>query len=197
MSGEPLRLTVVVGLDETDSAEARDDEARLLRRELEDAGVAEVEIAPGGGAAPGAKAGEAFDFGALAVSVAPAALTGLLALSKDWLKRRTGRTLSFSYGSGAQRIEFQYDPDKTDLNQLVAQLMQAHTAASLALGAGSRVGGDVVGGDKQTTTHTGGDSVGRDKVTHVHAAPGATVIFGSPPADQPHPEQPPAPAASD
>lgn len=198
MTSEPIRLTVTVGLQDAASDEARDDAARLLRRELEDGGVGEVALARGGNLPPGVKSAESFLFGALVLSVLPGALTTLLAISKDWAGRQAGRTLTFSYGDGDQRLEFQYDPAQTDLNQLVTQLLQAQASANqLTLGAGSQVGGDVVGGDKLSHSTVGGDSVGRDKITHIHAAPGATVILGTRPADAPPaaPVTPAAPAA--
>jgi hypothetical protein len=193
---EPLQLAVSVGVPDTDSAEARDEEARLLRRELEDAGLAEAAVASAGSAPPGTKSPEALAVGALTLSVLPGALAAVLALAHDWIARRPDRALTFSYGEGAQRIEFQYDPARTDVNQVVAQLLQAHAAAanSLAIGAGSQVGGDAVGGDKVTHTTVDGDSVGRDKVTHVHAAPGATVIIGSREAGQGQASPPAEPA---
>lgn len=195
MPSEPLRLMVTVGLDEAASAEARDDAARLLRRELEDAGVGEVDRPRVGDVPLGAKSAEAILFGALILSVLPGALAQVLAISKDWAGRGAGRTLTFSYGAGAQRVELQYDPEKTDLNQLVAQLVQAQTAANtLTLGAGSQVGGDVVGGDQVSHSTVGGDSVGRDKITHIYAEAGATVIIGQRPADAPPPD-PAAPSA--
>ncbi len=196
MLSAPLRLMVSVGLQEAASTEARDDAARLLRRELADAGVGEVALARAGDVPPGVKSAENFLFGALVLSVLPGALTTLLAVSRDWASRRAGRTLTFSYGDGDQRFEFQYDPAQTDLNQLVTQLLQAQTAANqLTLGAGSQVGGDVVGGDKVSHSTVGGDSVGRDKITHIHAAPGATVILGSRPVDEAPANPPPDHAA--
>ena len=196
MVSAPIRLMVSVGLHDAASDEARDDAARLLRRELEDASLGEVALARAGDLPPGTKSAESLVFGALVLSVLPGALATLLAISKDWAGRQAGRTLTFSYGAGAQRIDFQYDPAETDLNQLVAQLMQAQTAANqLTLGAGSQVGGDVVGGDKVSHSTVGGDSVGRDKITHIYAEPGATVILGSRPTDEP-PAAPVAPAAA-
>lgn len=184
MTGAPMQLLVSVGLEDAASDEARDEAARLLQRELEDAGVGDVDLARAGDAPDGAKSGEAFMFGALALSVFPGMLALLVAVSRDWAGRRAGRTLTFSYGAGAQRVEFQYDPATTDLNQLLPLLLQAQaTAHQLTVGAGSSIGGDLVGGDKVSHSTIGGDSVGRDKVTHIHAAPGATVIVGSAPVE--------------
>lgn len=196
MTSEPLRLLVSVGLqDAASDDEARDEAARLLRRELEEAGLGEVDLARAGDLPPGAKAGEAVLIGALALSVLPGTLALLLAVTRDWAGRRAGRTLTFSYGTGAQRVEFQYDPATTDLNQLLPLLLQAQaTANELTLGAGSRVGGDVVGGDKISHSTIGGDSIGRDQITHIHAAPGATIIVGPRPADAPALPAPPDPA---
>jgi hypothetical protein len=174
---EPMRLTVTVGLGPEASAEERDETARRLRQELEDAGLGQVQLARAGDAPPGTKSAEAFVFGALLLSLLPSTLSALAAFSRDWAGRQRGRTLTFSYGAGAQRFEFQYDPEQTDVSQLVAQLVQAQSANRLEIGAGSDIGGDVVGGDKVSTSTVGGDSVGRDKVTHVHAAPGATIII--------------------
>jgi hypothetical protein len=182
MSSEPLRLTVAVDLGEDASTEERDEAARLLRSELLDAGLGDVELARGGPVPPGAKPAETFLFGTLTVSVLPAALATLMSVARDWTGRRRGRTtLKLAYSLGEQRLELEYDPDRTDVNQLLAQLVQAQAAAgarTLAVGAGVAVGGDVIGGDKVSHVQAGGDAVGRDKITQIHVGPGATVIVG-------------------
>jgi hypothetical protein len=172
---QPLRFDLAVGLGEGAADDELDEAARRLQRELEEAGVGEVALAHAGPAPDGTKSAEALVLGGLTLAVLPGALTSAIALLRDWAGRRPGRTLLFEYGAGRQRIKLQYDPDKTDINQLVAILMQAPAAT-----AGISVGGDVVTGDKTTHTEAGGDAVGRDKLTTINVAPGATVIVNDP-----------------
>ena len=172
MATEPLRLNVAVGLGEDASTDELDEAARLLRRELVDAGLGDVELAKGGPVPSGAKPAETFLFGALTLTLLPSALAALMAVLQDWTGRRPGRTLKLTYGAGpgGQRLELEYDPDKTDVNQVLALLLQGQAAAT----ARTRVGGDMVGGDKVSTVSAGFDAVGRDKITQIHVAPGST-----------------------
>jgi hypothetical protein len=177
MAREPLRLNLAIGLGEGASAEELDEAARLLRRELVEAGVGEVELAAAGPPPDGTKSAETFLLGALTLSLLPAALTTALSVIRDWAGRRPGRTLQFEYDAGPQRLKLEYDPDKTDVNQLLALLLQAPAAEPSAH---LSVGGDVVAGDKTTHTQAGGDVVGRDKVTTIQMAPDSTLIVNDP-----------------
>jgi len=165
----PLEFNLVVHLGDDASADELDVAARQLRFELEEAGVAEVDLAPGGQLPEGAKSAEAVRIGALTLTLLPAAFAAVLAVIRDWAGRRPGRTLLFEYDTGQQRVRLEYDPDKTDVNQLLAQLAQGQ-------GARLNVGGDMVSGDKTTHNEAGGDVVGRDKLTTINVAPGSTLI---------------------
>jgi hypothetical protein len=190
MATEPLRFDLALDLGQGASPEELDDAARRLRLELEEAGVAEVELARGGPAPEGAKAGDSLRIGALTLGVLPSALGGVLAVVRDWASRRPGRTLQFEYSSGPQRIRLEYDPEKTDINQLLATLVQASAAvASADLRPG--VGGDAVMGNKTTRIQAGGDAIGRDKVTTINVAPGSTLIVNDPALGALKPAAPP------
>ncbi|MCC6188800.1 MAG: hypothetical protein IT318_07175 [Anaerolineales bacterium] len=185
MAVEPLRLRVEVGLGDDAPIEERHAAALLLGRELEDAGMVEVEPAMAGPAPPGTRSADAIVFGALMVSALPAALQTVVAVLADWARRRPERTLALEYETGGQRFTLEYDPAKTDPAQLLAVLMQAQAAPAPRA---FSVGGDLVGGDKVSHSQAGGDSVGRDKITEIHVAPGSTLILndsapGKPPAD--------------
>jgi hypothetical protein len=190
MADEPLRWNLALNLGEDASAEELDESARLLRRELEEAGVGEASLAQGGAAPAGTKAPEALLAGVLSLTMLPAAVQGLAMVLADWAGRRPGRALTLEYGTGERRLVVQYDPRQTDVQQLVAALMQAQTAEAARIA----VGGDMVTGDKVTNTQAGGDVVGRDKVTHIQVAAGATMILNdrTPPASVPGPAPLPA-----
>ncbi len=191
MAQQLLRLSVAIGLGEDASDEELDDAARRLRRELEEAGVGEVALTYAGPPPDGTKSAETLVLGGLTLAVLPGALTSAIALLRDWASRRRGRTLLFEYGAGPQQIKLEYDPDKTDINQLVALLMQTPGAEAADR---FSVGGDVVSGDKTTHTQAGVDAVGRDKLTTINVAPGATVIVYDPTAGAPKPLPPPVSA---
>ena len=196
MDGEPLRLDVAVGLGEDATAEELDEAARLLRGELADAGLGEVALADGGPAPEGTRAGGGFLAGALTLDLLPGAVGGLMALVRDWTGRRPGRTLRLAYGTGEGRLELEYDPDKTDINQVMVLLLTRTVATPAAAGASTSAGGDVVGGDKVSHVSAGADAVGRDKITEIHAAAGAVLIFNEPRVPAPKPEDPVPPDRS-
>jgi hypothetical protein len=175
MTTEPLQLSVSVSLGEDALPEELDDAARRLRQELLDAGLEEVELAEGGPVPTGAKPAETFILGALTLTLLPSMLTTLAAVVQDWTGRRPGRTLKLAYSTGDQRFELEYDPEKVDLNEVLARLVQTQ-AGSGAMAAPANVGGDMIAGDKVSNITAEGDAVGRDKVTHIHAAPGTTII---------------------
>jgi hypothetical protein len=181
LADEPLRLDVAVGLGDDASSEELDEAARLLRRELADAELGEVELAEGEPVPPGARAAEGVLVGALTLNLLPGALGALMAVIQDWTGRRRGRTLRLAYGAGEQRLELEYDPDKTDINQVMVLLLaRASAVAETAQGAGTTAGVDVVGGDKVSHVSAGADAVGRDKITEIHVAAGSTLIINDP-----------------
>jgi hypothetical protein len=178
-------LDVAVGLGEDATAEELDEAARLLRGELADAGLGEVALADGGAAPEGTRAGGGFLAGALTLDLLPGAVGGLMALVHDWTSRRPGRTLRLAYGTGEGRLELEYDPDKTDINQVMVLLLTRTAGGPAVAAAGTSAGGDVVGGDKVSHVSAGADAVGRDKITEIHAAAGAVLIFNDPRAQAP------------
>jgi len=190
MSTEPLQLSVTVGLGEDALPDEVDGAARRLRRELLDAGLEDVEMASGGPVPTGAKPAETFIIGALSLTLLPSMLTTLAAVVQDWTGRRPGRTLKLAYTAGDQRLELEYDPDKVDVNDVLARLMQAQAGSGL-MAAGANVGGDMFAGDKVSNITAEGDAVGRDKVTHIHAAPGSTIIVHESDAEAVKPVPPP------
>jgi hypothetical protein len=187
MESQPLQLNLALNLGDDASAEELDEAARRLRRELEEAGAGEARLAGGGAPPEGTKAPEALMVGMLALTMVPAAVQALAAVLSDWAARRPGRTLTLEYGAGERRLLLQYDPQKTDAQQLLAAL-SALAVAQSADAARIAVGGDVVAGNQETHNQAGADIVGRDKVTHIHAAPGATIVLNDrPPGPAPLP----------
>ena len=176
---ESLRLDVSVCLGDDASTDELDDAARLLRRELLDAGLSNVELADGGQVPSGAKSAEALVFGSLRLTLFPSAVSAVMALLHDWAGRRPGRTLKLAYGAGEKRLELEYDPEKTDINQVMALLLRPAPARRWRV-AGPSAGGDVVGGDKVSHVSAGADAVGRDKITEIHVAAGSTLIINDP-----------------
>jgi hypothetical protein len=197
MTTEPLRLNLAVDLGQDASAGELDDAARWLRQALLEAGLEDVELAAAGPLPSGAKSLEALLLGGLTLSLLPGALTTLIAVIQDWTSRRPGRTLKLAFRAGDQHVELEYDPEKTDVREVMAMLVQAQAPSGPAAHlAGATIGGDVVSGDKVSHVNADGDAVGRDKVTHVHVAPGSTLIINDPELDlqQPSPPDQPAPA---
>jgi hypothetical protein len=195
MSPDPLHLTLAVGLADDPTPDELDAAARRLRRDLLDAGLEDVALTPGGPLPDGAKSVEAFLLGGLTLTLLPSALTTLVAVIHDWTGRRKGRTLTLAFSAGDQRLEMEYDPDKTDVQQLMALLVQAQAGGgAIAPLAGAKISGDVVSGDKVSHVNAQGDAVGRDKVTHVHVAPGSTLIINDAGVEVDKPTAPDEPA---
>ena len=192
MTTEPLHLSLTVDLGEDALPDELDDAARRLRRELLDAGLEGAELAEGGPVPTGAKPAETFILGALSLTLLPSMLTTLAAVVQDWTGRRPGRTLKLAYSVGDQRLELEYDPEKVDVNEVLARLVQAQAGSGL-MAAGAHVGGDMFAGDKVSNITAEGDAVGRDKVTHIHAAPGSTIIVRESDAEVVKPIPPPDP----
>ena len=190
MADEPVRLDVTVDLGDDATAEELDEAARLLRGELAEAGLGEVALADGGPAPEGTRAAGGFLAGALTLNLLPGALGALMVMVRDWTSRRPGRTLRLAYGTGEGRLELEYDPDKTDINQVMVLLLTRTSAAVVSgpVGAGTSAGGDVVGGDKVSHVSAGADAVGRDKITEIHVAAGSVLIFNDPASMAPKPE---------
>lgn len=89
-AGSPgiVRLTLVVGrAAEGDDAEL-DQLTRQLRSELLDTDVHDVRLLREGEAPPGAKVVDPATIGALAVTLAPSAIPGLIGLVQGWLRGR-------------------------------------------------------------------------------------------------------------
>jgi hypothetical protein len=82
-------VVLVLAVDGADlNTDERADLARQLRGELLALDIVAVQPVSAGPLPPGAKAGEAIAFGALAVSLAPEIMTRLLDVVTSWLRRQ-------------------------------------------------------------------------------------------------------------
>src|SRR3712207_2776665 len=106
MSQHPLAAAIeVTGPADTDPQEM-DELARSLRQELLAAdGIDDARPATAGPAPAGSKAGEALQVGALAVSVAPVALQGVIDVVRHWSSRRPVRKVSITIGKDTLTLE--------------------------------------------------------------------------------------------
>ncbi len=94
----PLNITLIVNPDEDDE-DYRDGLARELRRECEELdGVIEAELARGGEAPDGARAGELIEIGKVAIEALPGVLAPLIVAVQAWMLRDKGRTTRIKVG---------------------------------------------------------------------------------------------------
>ena len=120
----PVDVSLIVpGADDEELAE----HAWALRAELTDLGV-EASPLPAAAPAPaGAKTGEAFTVGALALAVLPALLPKVLDFLRHWLDRDRARGgIRIRLGNGSAEVE-------VELTATDRSLEEALAAASLAL----------------------------------------------------------------
>jgi hypothetical protein len=106
MSRGPLAATIqVTGPADTDAQEM-DELARNLRQELlATDGIDDARPATSGPPPAGSKAGEAFQIGALAVSVAPVALQGVIDAVRSWSGRRPVGKVSITIADDTLTLE--------------------------------------------------------------------------------------------
>lgn len=174
------QLTLEIRLDADADAEELDKQARLLRRELREAGV-ETDTVRSGAAPVGSKAGEAVALGQMAVSTEPEHYAALVGALGQWVSFDPGRTATlghiasdqfpalaalvitalqrtpdrlalFEYQDGDRRIKIEYDPQQTNPQELLAHI---HATASNTVNIHAQgnitIHGDVVGRDKIIT----------------------------------------------
>ena len=124
MSTHPLAASIeLTGLADTDAQEM-DELARSLRQELLAAdGIDDARPATAGPAPAGSKAGEALQVGALAVSVAPVALQGVLDVVRHWRSRRPVRKVTVTIGEDTLALE---GATAAQQEQLVAAFLDRH-----------------------------------------------------------------------
>jgi hypothetical protein len=124
MSDRPLVASIeVTGPADTDAQET-DELAHSLREELLTAdSIDDVRPATAGPAPAGTKAGEALQVGALAVSVAPVALQGVIDVVRHWSSRRPVRKVSVTIGDDTLTLE---GATAAQQEQLVAAFLDRH-----------------------------------------------------------------------
>ena len=105
---------VVKAADATE--EEIDRMARQLLAELRETNVESAELARGGNAPRGTKAGEPLTMGSIVISALPSVLPSVVNVVQSWIARGQGRTVKFK-GKG---IEFEGSPE--DLYKLLATL---------------------------------------------------------------------------
>lgn len=101
------------------------DDFEVLVEELGELDVDRVEEVSSGAAPPGTRAGEAFELGALAVTLAPALLEGMIGVLQGWLDRRRSGTVRIKIGD-----------DEIELSATTPALQQQALDAFLARNSG-------------------------------------------------------------
>ncbi|SHN87861.1 hypothetical protein SAMN05660350_04256 [Geodermatophilus obscurus] len=124
MSDRPLTASIeVTGPADTDAQEM-DELAHSLRQDLLDVdGIDDARPATAGPAPTGTKAGEALQVGALAVSMAPVALQGVIDVVRHWSSRRPVRKVSVTIGDDTLTLE---GATVAQQEQLVAAFLDRH-----------------------------------------------------------------------
>lgn len=108
----PLNITLIVNPDEDDE-DYRDRLARELRRECEELdGVIEAELARGGEAPDGARAGELIEIGKVAIAALPGVLAPLIVAVQAWMLRDKGRTTRIKVGDTELEIPVKMSPQE-------------------------------------------------------------------------------------
>jgi hypothetical protein len=103
-----VQLTLTIAEPGTD-AERVDDLTQRLMRDLRDLGVEYVERPSGGPVQEGAKAADAFTWGALALAAAPTFLPQLVQFLQAWTLRGEKRTVKIKTPAG---VEVEFTPEK-------------------------------------------------------------------------------------
>ncbi|MGQ0601443.1 MAG: hypothetical protein ACT4QE_07075 [Anaerolineales bacterium] len=174
----PLNLRIDLGIDAP--AEEVDEVTRRLRRDIQELGV-EADFVRNGPAPEGTKSAEALALGQLGLSALPEQLTALLSVLDNWATRAPDRmaTLShlpaeqltvlatlllssaqrpprlarFVYRDGERHLEFDYDPEKTDPQKLLAEIkITVQSSVTITAHGDVTIGGSVTGRDFSATT---------------------------------------------
>ncbi|MCB0180427.1 MAG: hypothetical protein KDI62_19510 [Anaerolineae bacterium] len=125
----PKAATLILRLDlgtETD-AEELDQVTRRLLSELCDLDLESVGPVSGGPSPEGAKAGDAFTMGALAIAVLPTFVPKLVEYLQAWTLRNPNRTLKIKTQHGDRAVEVEFDPttiSADEVTSLVEKLNQ-------------------------------------------------------------------------
>lgn len=174
---QPIPLKLEISLGAEAHPEELDDHARRLRRDLTEQGV-EADFVRGGPLPDGAKSAETTALGQLAVNAPPEQLAALVGVLAQWasfdpgraatlgnippeqlavlatlvisaMPRMPSRFARFVYKDGDRQIEFEYDPEKTDPQKLLAEI-KATTQSPITLTAHGdiTIGGDLIARDK-------------------------------------------------
>ena len=116
MANSPDMLDFEVEITADDATqEELDHMTRRLLVELQETEVESAELISAGEAPEGSK-GDPITIGALAMTVLPVVLPGVIDLIKDWSARKAGRTVKFK----SKGIEFEGSAE--DLDRLLATL---------------------------------------------------------------------------
>ena len=115
-----ISLVVTLPSDPGHPDDSVDETTRRLLREVREAGVDAQMVTSGAGPA-GAKGDELVEIGKLAMTLAPAALPGVLDLFKGWMGRGRGRTMKLQTANGAS-LELSGDLSVTDVKSLIESL---------------------------------------------------------------------------
>lgn len=115
----PFSFVVQVDLQDADSRELYEQTDRLLR-ELQELDIESVARVRSGNPPPGTKAGEALEWGQIAVVALPAILPFVIDLCKQWANRGKERKVRFKANIAGQDYDIEGTPE--DLQRLLSLL---------------------------------------------------------------------------
>ena len=126
-SPQVANLSLHLDLGAEGDAEELDQVTRHLLNELRELNLESVAPISGGPTPAGAKAGDAFTMGALALAVLPSFIPKLVEYLQAWTLRNPNRTLKIKTQHGDRAVEVEFDPktiSSDEVTDLVEKLNQ-------------------------------------------------------------------------
>jgi hypothetical protein len=122
MPEEP-KTHLVLTLDSAEGSDPREvtDLTAQLRRRLLELDVEKVEPVRSSDVPAGAKSAEAAAIGALAVTLSPAVISGVIGLVQSWITNRPAQSATLTIGEDSIVVTHASDADKERLMQLFVE----------------------------------------------------------------------------
>lgn len=127
MPDKSLQLRIDVGLERDADAAELDAATLLLRGELLQLDVEDVERPVEGASPPGARAAEAALVGTLVVTVASELVRAVVQAVAGWLHRRPDRHVKLEIGDDSIEVS---DPSAEDQRRLIEAFLSRHASPS-------------------------------------------------------------------
>jgi hypothetical protein len=121
--GTSLLLQVEIGVEPDADAAELDEVTALLRQDLLELDVDNVDRPPGGPAPPGTRAVDAAILGSLVVSTGPAVIGAVVRTLEGWLRRRPNRSVKIEIGDDSIELT---DASAEDQRRLIESFIARH-----------------------------------------------------------------------